>query len=535
MTADQPIASIWAELGLAPTEDTSLIRQSYAARLKQTRPEDDPAGFTRLRAAYEAALALAPGLAAPPPEPPPPASHHTRPTPRKIVSLRRPPLRAETAARRLARDIAPRPAPAPPEPAAASLSRLPPEAQAAARDIADALDRKANKAAARLLIAACQANLLPFRTEFQLKERLAAALLADRSTPAWRRQEIAEALGLYGEAAASRQDPDSPQARLGALVERERNETRKLQGFIHSRAALSGAGAVGVAGSAVIAYFVIRLVIMPIIVYGLAGWNAASPRDQPIPQRPVAAQPAGTPAPPVSPYLDDLRKRAEAGVASAESDLGAAYVAGRYVPQDYEQALLWLRKAADQGHVPAFRNLAYLLRYGLGAPKDLAAARGYYLKGAEAGDPTSAAALGQMLLAGEGGPVDAKEGFRWTRIAALASSLPAMTGLANLYASGTGTGRDLAKSAAWRLAAASAGDPDAMRAYGLMALKGEGMAPDKAKAYRWLALSVWQQAEDTPERLQLRKILPQPQLDQIDLEVGAWHPILPEPPSIDAR
>ena len=129
MTADQPIASIWAELGLAPTADTSLIRQSYAARLKQTRPEDDPAGFTRLRAAYEAALALAPGLAAPPPEPPPPASHHTRPTPRKIVSLRRPPRRAETAARRLARDIAPRPAPAPPEPAAASLSRLPPQPQ----------------------------------------------------------------------------------------------------------------------------------------------------------------------------------------------------------------------------------------------------------------------------------------------------------------------------------------------------------------------------------------------------------------------
>lgn len=49
---------IWEELGIDATGDARAIRKAYAQRLKQVHPEDDPEGFKRLRAAYEAALSF---------------------------------------------------------------------------------------------------------------------------------------------------------------------------------------------------------------------------------------------------------------------------------------------------------------------------------------------------------------------------------------------------------------------------------------------------------------------------------------------
>jgi hypothetical protein len=64
---EQPI--VWQTLGIAATRDVASIRKAYASRLKECHPEEDPAGFQRLRAAYETALHAARGaIAAAPPE-----------------------------------------------------------------------------------------------------------------------------------------------------------------------------------------------------------------------------------------------------------------------------------------------------------------------------------------------------------------------------------------------------------------------------------------------------------------------------------
>lgn len=51
----------WQELGIEPTRDEQAIRRAYASRLKTLDGAGDPAGFERLRRAYEQALREAEG------------------------------------------------------------------------------------------------------------------------------------------------------------------------------------------------------------------------------------------------------------------------------------------------------------------------------------------------------------------------------------------------------------------------------------------------------------------------------------------
>ena len=148
----------WDELGLAPTSDERLIRKAYAERVRESRPDDDPQRFIRLRAAYEAALATTveggkvvrldevrsrPGAPKPEPVPPLPPRIAVEPLPAAEPAAKEPPtgekLTMRNARVRIERvgDSDRTEAPPAPPPAAARpkvrIERVSPEAAATAQ------------------------------------------------------------------------------------------------------------------------------------------------------------------------------------------------------------------------------------------------------------------------------------------------------------------------------------------------------------------------------------------------------------------
>jgi hypothetical protein len=77
------VTEMWRRLGIPPTTDPAALRLAYAERLKQVRPDVDPAGFRALREAFEAARRMLAGKPAGLPPTPPP-----RPTPSVAGAIR---------------------------------------------------------------------------------------------------------------------------------------------------------------------------------------------------------------------------------------------------------------------------------------------------------------------------------------------------------------------------------------------------------------------------------------------------------------
>lgn len=57
------MSTIWQTLGLeGPTSDLKMIKKAYARKLREVRPDEDPAGFMALRGAFDSAKRMAPYL-----------------------------------------------------------------------------------------------------------------------------------------------------------------------------------------------------------------------------------------------------------------------------------------------------------------------------------------------------------------------------------------------------------------------------------------------------------------------------------------
>ena len=95
-------------------------------------------------------------------------------------------------------------------------------------------------------------------------------------------------------------------------------------------------------------------------------------------------------------YSAELVKKAEAGDAKAQFDLGLCYVRADGVNKDNKEFLKWLTKSAEQGYAPAQWNLGRCYYYAMGIKKDYEKAVKWWTKAAEQGLPQAKEAIEKL-------------------------------------------------------------------------------------------------------------------------------------------
>ena len=171
-----------------------------------------------------------------------------------------------------------------------------------------------------------------------------------------------------------------------------------------------------------------------------------------------------------------LESRAFAGVAAAQHDLAALYVAGTGgVQRDYGRAVFWFTKSAEKGMANAHYNLGVMYQQGLGVPQDAGAALGWYERAAQLGHPEAMYNLGIANIEGIGAERNISRGVAFFKQAANAGVSQAAYNLGVLYESNFIGPADLTKAAEWYQTAANEGHAEAKKS--LARLSGPAAEP----------------------------------------------------------
>ncbi len=224
--------------------------------------------------------------------------------------------------------------------------------------------------------------------------------------------------------------------------------------------------------------------------------NGAATQSSPTPNTITSGRPS-------SAEEADLRSKAEAGDAVAQTALGRAYQDGNGVAQNNELAAKWYRKAADQGNATAQNNLGILYRAGSGVEKSKEEALKWYAKAARQGYASAMFNLGAAYYNGDGVNIDDSRSYAWFLLAKEKGSASASDAVARaeseltpgkinsglvdigeMYERGEELPRNFGESARWYREAAERGDPDARIALAIVLIKRQD-PQDYAEARGW--------------------------------------------------
>jgi TPR repeat protein len=123
--------------------------------------------------------------------------------------------------------------------------------------------------------------------------------------------------------------------------------------------------------------------------------------------------------------LEWFLRSAEQGQVVAEYNVGVMYLGDESIHTNVVKAAYWLGKAADQGFAPAQYKLGVMHEDGDTGKPNLDQAAQLYLKAAEQGHYGAQFRLGLMCAQGKGVVRDNVEAFKWLSIAAAATPVEA--------------------------------------------------------------------------------------------------------------
>ncbi len=116
---------------------------------------------------------------------------------------------------------------------------------------------------------------------------------------------------------------------------------------------------------------------------------------------------------PTPEFIEETKRRAEAGDAVAQCNLGIFYFFGQGVRRDVVESTKWYRRAAEQGDVQAQYNLGIAFDRGHGVAPDSSEAFRWFLAAAEGGHAEAQHNVAISYGQGNGVEMDWVEACRW--------------------------------------------------------------------------------------------------------------------------